>query len=1007
MSSFLQRPAIRRLRTLFRWCRICVWLILLLILSFIVYLHSVGLPDFLKRPLLQRLLASDIAAEFSNMQLGWRRGPSVIIENVAFSRANQPLSPRLSASRAELVLDWDALRRARIHARSLDVVDAEWREPVSQAGGDSLVLNHLVLEVRFDTNDTMHLDICRGLFRGIQIDLIGGVHHVTALRHWIYPGVSGNGNPAFQARLQEISRIAQEIHFSGTPVLQIEAGGDGQDMNSFHAEMTFGAFAAETPWGAGTNLVLSATLARLANPGDEPFLQLTGSASDLAARWARGRDVSFSTVWTRTANSNLDADIRLQATGFKAGWKSPGDNGFGAARFSWKGSVTLVPSNFMPVRASGKLQATEMQSPWGSAQEVSLDTHAARGTEAPPAQPGWGIWSRFAPWTADWEVELRKVLGTKLRVDDLSFSGHWRAPQVTLEHLQGELYGGGVQADAMLDMNSRELTCGGATDFEPRAISPLLGSAEQRWMAQLDWAAPPKVSTRVRVVLPPWTDRPTNWIADVNASLQIAGDFTAGASSFSQVPMQSAAGHVTFTNRVWHVSRLHVVRPDGQVDLDYISSPAGFHYIIDGRMDPRVALPLAAPGRPHLLDQFDFHQPPEIHAQIGGAWHEARRTAVSATLRATNFIWRGEPVGFMNAAVEYTNLLLDVRDFALSNDLCQAQAPWIHADLGTKVVRLTNANGSLDPRLLQQLLSPHAPDWLGLLHFDSRPSVTVSGTFFLTNGRAADLRFLVSARGLRYTNLVADRVSATVDWTGLTVTVTNLVAGLYRSGSLMGWVSFPGGPNHGPDFLADFTARNIDLSAMMQGLTGKTNRLEGRLDGDVSLAGPLSQNRFDWQGHGRVHVHDALLWDIKLFGLLSPVLNLISPGSGHSRAREAAADFFITNSVISSDDLEVRCQGFRLFVRGSVDRNRRINARLEAILSRDTPIIGSFLSFAFTPLSKLFEYRVTGPVNDPVLEPIYVPKFIMVLLHPFHALKSISAPSSPPPAPGPAPPDGK
>ena len=44
----------------------------------------------------------------------------------------------------------------------------------------------------------------------------------------------------------------------------------------------------------------------------------------------------------------------------------------------------------------------------------------------------------------------------------------------------------------------------------------------------------------------------------------------------------------------------------------------------------------------------------------------------------------------------------------------------------------------------------------------------------------------------------------------------------------------------------------------------------------------------------------------------------------------------------------------------------------------------------------MFEYHITGPVRDPALEPVYVPKFIMLLLHPFHTLKSTFTPDSPP-----------
>jgi hypothetical protein len=153
-------------------------------------------------------------------------------------------------------------------------------------------------------------------------------------------------------------------------------------------------------------------------------------------------------------------------------------------------------------------------------------------------------------------------------------------------------------------------------------------------------------------------------------------------------------------------------------------------------------------------------------------------------------------------------------------------------------------------------------------------------------------------------------------------------------------------------------------------------------------------------------VHDALLWDVKLFGLFSPVLNAISPGWGHSRAKEASATFFITNGVISSDDLEVVCQGFRLNVHGTVDQKKQVNARLEAIVSRETPVLGPVISIALTPLSKLFEYHISGPLRSPAMEPVYVPKVFMYFLRPFHTLKSLTAPDSLPdslPELGPAP----
>jgi hypothetical protein len=455
------------------------------------------------------------------------------------------------------------------------------------------------------------------------------------------------------------------------------------------------------------------------------------------------------------------------------------------------------------------------------------------------------------------------------------------------------------------------------------------------------------------------------------------------------------------------VSGLHAVRADGDLDLDYTTSPLGFRYIIDSRMDPKAALPIIAPRQPHLLDEFSFTHEPKIQAEIWGSWRDAGHLGVIATVRATNFIARGETVSALNARVEYTNLVLTVHDVFLSNDQCQVQSPLLQADFGTKTARVTNVTGVLDPPILQRVLRKNSPGWLDVIRFDTPPSVSAAGSFSFTNPLAMDLRFFISGQRLHYNNLLADQVTGEVNWSGRTVALTNILATLYNNGTLKGWVVFDGSTNRASNFRADFTARDIGISSLAAGLSGKTNHVEGRLDGHLALVGPNNADKNNWQGHGNIHVHDALLWDFKIFGLFSRVLNMISPGWGHSRMREARGSFVITNGVVSSDDLEFLCQGFRLNLRGTVDRNRRINARLEALASRDQSVLGSFLSMAFSPLSKLFEYQISGPLRDPVLEPVYVPRFIMFLLHPFHSLKSSATPDLPgssseamPPPPG-------
>jgi hypothetical protein len=177
------------------------------------------------------------------------------------------------------------------------------------------------------------------------------------------------------------------------------------------------------------------------------------------------------------------------------------------------------------------------------------------------------------------------------------------------------------------------------------------------------------------------------------------------------------------------------------------------------------------------------------------------------------------------------------------------------------------------------------------------------------------------------------------------------------------------------------------------------------LDGNLIMDRSNARERETWKGLGEVHVHNALLWDIRIFGLFSPVLNAISPGAGNSRAYDASARYVITNGVVATDDLTIRSTGFRLLYRGSVNIiDKQMNARVEAEPLRDVSVFGPILSALLSPLSKLFEYKVSGNLHDPHSEPVYIPPALMVLLRPFHALKSLgndspSTSKSNPPAP--------
>lgn len=82
----------------------------------------------------------------------------------------------------------------------------------------------------------------------------------------------------------------------------------------------------------------------------------------------------------------------------------------------------------------------------------------------------------------------------------------------------------------------------------------------------------------------------------------------------------------------------------------------------------------------------------------------------------------------------------------------------------------------------------------------------------------------------------------------------------------------------------------------------------------------------------------------------------------------------------------------RLNYNGTVDLQGRLNAHVTAELLRDVPGIGPVVNFLTSPVTKIMEYKVTGTWKEPKSQPVYIPKFLMDMLHPLHTLEVLLPP---------------
>ena len=101
-----------RVRRLFRWCRLTVWLIVLALLVLALWLNHYGLPEFARDRLVLELRLRGVDLQFTRMRLAWYRG--IVADNIQFGVVGETNGLRASATEAEVHLNLRALLQRQI-----------------------------------------------------------------------------------------------------------------------------------------------------------------------------------------------------------------------------------------------------------------------------------------------------------------------------------------------------------------------------------------------------------------------------------------------------------------------------------------------------------------------------------------------------------------------------------------------------------------------------------------------------------------------------------------------------------------------------------------------------------------------------------------------------------------------------------------------------------------------------------------------------------------------------
>ena len=954
----------RKCRIVLRCFRFAVWAVVLLALGALAWFNLVGLPGFLKTQLVASLHERGVNLEFSRMRLRLVHG--LVCDNVRLGDTNATATAAFAAREVQLRLNFPVLLQARRwQLDGLVVRDGNFALRLSPT--NALALTNLQTELRFQADDTWLLDHFRAGFAGVQITLAGGVAHAPEIQQWkTFTGGTGGERGALTQPLKDLATALEKIRFTGQPQLNAVLAGDARDVHSFTLRFNAEVPGVRTPWFAAKNFQLTG---RLTAPADAPTNAIAGGS------WTNLQP--FRLDWTVRAADVRAGKISVPVVECAGGWRAP----------------TLAVTNLSAPAG--------VRTPWFTARRLETTVNFTVLADAPANSAALDFWTNLAPFEIAWTVRAAEVRSKKVNAEMLEVAGGWHAPALAVTKLSVQLGGGQLDAAAGLDVATRVVTFTNGSAFDLHAVAAVLTEKARERLAEIAWTQPPELRASGSLTLPPWSQRAGDWRDDIEPTVRLAGELAFTNAVAGGVALDSVRTHFTYADLIWKLPDLKLAQGRTRLDLNLEESEItkNFQCAVTGMLDAASVKPFlttsnAVRGFQHLT----FHEPLALALAVRGNLRDGDRLAATGRLALTNFAIRGQTVDRLTAEVTYSKLTAEFPQLRLARagGAQTFAADKLTLDLAAQKLFFTGGEGNIEPAVVARAIGPKTAKAMEPYQFLAIPRARVNGVVPLRHDATgelmdeeADLRFeLVGPVTFRWRKFETPAITGLVWWRSGHLILTNAVADTY-GGTGRGWGNFDlHTPGAGTDFQFFMSGTNVDLHRMGMALWSPTNELEGALSGKLAVTSANSEDWRTWNGSGDLRLRDGLLWNVPIFGLLSPVLNTFSPGLGNNRAKEAAGQFCMTNGVIHTRSLEIQTALMRLEYVGTVDLQQNVNARVTAHLMRNVPVIGSVFSLVFLPVSKAFECEATGTLGEPKATPVYLP-FPKLLLAPLHPIRSV------------------
>ena len=1021
----------------------------------LIYLNLIGLPDFIKRPLAQSVHRQGIDLEFETMRLF----PSgIVVEKVILEAIKERGIPRLMFDEVLLDIDFSKILSRTLEVESLQLRKGRFAWPLqtTNQAPKSLAIDGIGLNLKFEAPDKWSLDHFQARALGGRLRLSGALTNATHLRRL-------GGRPAGRtprspedlvAGLHRIVQVSEQLKFREPPEIGIRFDGDARDLENLKVRINLRAEGLSSPWISADRVDLSAIANESPRLNDWMSWQVAGRAEGLRATGfsAKDADVDMRGSLCVTNTQSLEAQWTVQSS--LTTW-----NGYSSDQLAVRGRHALkeggLPSQKALMRSEIQISATRPRKLTSNPEEggESLHITAALDHSGLTELRGWELsagatnlstrWGRSGKLDVSfsgspplqlgmedlWSAERReillqgmaiqgKIVGTRvavsawggIEVPTLASQVEWRHPILLVRDLSASGFGGAFQLAGDIDLGNRSCRAEVTSTLDPLALWEKLDPASVEWSRHVRWERPPEFKASARFSLPSSRRNGSSEPGirqDWKDGLLSTASLNLGKVEVRGVRLEGITARAGWSNSMWSAPLFELRHSNGWIRLAIAQDGSSnlFRASLDSEMDPGVFIPWVGERAARTLNSIEFEAPPKLRVEASGDWRNLAGTRATGSLVTGPIAYQSNRFDSLSTRLGYADAILRFGDVKLARGEERVTAESIVYDLPNQWLSFTNGNSSMAVVRVTTLIGPKTTEAVNPYRFEKPPRVKVWGGLNVRDSEFTDMHFEVDADRFSYWRFNVPSIAARVDWVTNTLAVSNVRSSFYQ-GRMKGDFYFDFRRVDKGELRFDTEFENSDLKTLLADLTSPTNRADGVLDGKIVITSGLASDLRSWAGRGELNLEQGYLWNVPLFSVLSPVLNALSPGLGSSRGGKGRATFTVRNGQAHTEDLQMQEPVMRLRYRGWVDLDGELNAKVEAEPLGRSWFPSRALGFVLTPITKLFEYKVSGTLGQPKLEPLYfIPRLLLFPLNPFKNFKEFfpTAPKQdPPPAPKPA-----